>query len=256
MKTLFDLSGKVALVTGASSGIGRSIAQALGQHGAKVIIASNDRSGCEKTLTDFQNKNIEATAIYVDVIKKESIDGLVEKSLTLFGKIDVLVSCVGIGPAASFMETESDLYAKVMQTNLQSAIYLTKKILPQMVRQKEGSIMYLASIAAVRGNKNIGLYGISKAGLVQLAKNLAVEYGPDNVRVNAISPGLIDTSFSSGLMEQSEFMEKRLQMTPLRRVGRPEEIAGVAVLLASEAGAFITGQNIIVDGGTTISDGN
>jgi NAD(P)-dependent dehydrogenase (short-subunit alcohol dehydrogenase family) len=125
-----------------------------------------------------------------------------------------------------------------------------------MQAQKDGVLIYLASIAGVRGNKNLGLYGISKAGLIQLVKNLAVEYGPDNIRTNAISPGLINTPFSQGLMNNREFMQKRLSQTPLRKVGEVEEIAGVAVLLASKAGGFITRQNIIVDGGTTISDGN
>jgi len=154
------------------------------------------------------------------------------------------------------MDIDSNLYNTVMGINLQSAIYLTKQVVPNMQAQKEGVIIYLASIASVRGNKNIGLYGISKAGLVQLAKNLAVEYGPDNIRVNAISPGLIDTPFAASLTENEAFMKKRLALTPLRRVGTADEVAGVAVMLASKAGGFITGQNIIVDGGTTISDGN
>ena len=143
-----------------------------------------------------------------------------------------------------------------MALNLQSAIYLTKLVIPQMQQRMDGSIIYLASIAGIRGNKSIGLYGISKAGLIQLARNLAVEFGPNNIRVNSISPGMIDTPFSQGLMSNDDFMKKRLALTPLRRVGTVEEIAGVAVMLASKAGGFITGQNIIVDGGTTISDGN
>jgi NAD(P)-dependent dehydrogenase (short-subunit alcohol dehydrogenase family) len=125
-----------------------------------------------------------------------------------------------------------------------------------MIAQKDGALIYLASIASVRGNKNLGLYGISKAGLAQLARNLAVEFGPQNIRANVISPGMINTPFSESLITNKEFMEKRMTLTPLRRVGTVEEIAGVAVMLASKAGGFITGQNIIVDGGTTISDGN
>ena len=143
-----------------------------------------------------------------------------------------------------------------MALNLQSAVYLTKLIIPQMMGNKDGAIIYLASIAGVRGNKNIGMYGISKAGLIQLARNLAVEFGAYNIRVNTISPGMIDTPFSQVLMSNKGFMEKRLALTPLRRVGDVSEIAGVAVMLASKAGGFITGQNIIVDGGTVISDGN
>ncbi len=256
MITLFDLKNKTALVTGASSGMGRAIAQELGRNGASLVIASNNAQENTKTAEEFRAEGISCEPFFLDVNQKESIDNLIEATYKRFDKIDILVSCVGMGPAASFMETDSALYEKVMQTNLQSAIYLTKKVLPGMEKQKSGSIIYLASIASVRGNKHIGLYGISKAGLVQLAKNLAVEYGPKNIRVNAISPGLIDTPFSNSLLDNKEFMDKRLQLTPLRRVGTPEEIAGVVVLLASKAGAFITGQNIIVDGGTTISDGN
>ncbi len=143
-----------------------------------------------------------------------------------------------------------------MLVNLQAAIYLTKLVVPTMQAQRDGAIIYLASIAGVRGNKNLGLYGVSKAALIQLARNLAVELGPDNIRVNTISPGMIDTPFSKSLMENKAFMEKRLAQTPLRKVGSVDEIAGVALMLASKAGGFITGQNIIVDGGTTISDGN
>eukprot|EP01136_Pigoraptor_vietnamica_P007823 Opistho-1_new@42392 len=143
-----------------------------------------------------------------------------------------------------------------MQINLQSTIYLSKLVIPQMQQRKEGSIIFLASIAGVRGNKSLGMYGISKAGLAQLARNLAVEFGPDNIRVNAISPGVIDTTFAKPLTSNNEVMEKRTLLTPLRRIGKVEEVAGVALLLASKAGGFITGQNIIVDGGTTISDGN
>jgi NAD(P)-dependent dehydrogenase (short-subunit alcohol dehydrogenase family) len=166
------------------------------------------------------------------------------------------VQLVGVAIAGSFLEINAESFDKTIQINLQSAIYLTKQVLPKMIKNKDGVIIYLASIASVRGNKSIGLYGISKAGLAQLARNLAVEFGPNNIRVNAISPGMIDTPFSKSLLENKEFMEKRLALTPLRRVGTTEEVAGVAVMLASKAGAFITGQNIIVDGGTTISDGN
>jgi NAD(P)-dependent dehydrogenase (short-subunit alcohol dehydrogenase family) len=181
---------------------------------------------------------------------------LYKTAIAHFGRIDILVNCVGIALPNGFLSINSQDFDKTMAINLQSAIYLTKLVIPQMQAQKDGAIIYLASIAGVRGNKNIGLYGISKAGLIQLARNLAVEFGPDNIRVNTISPGMIDTPFSQGLIENKPFMERRLSLTPLRRVGTPEEIAGVAVMLASKAGGFITGQNIVVDGGTVISDGN
>ncbi len=256
MNDLFDLKCKIALITGASSGMGKAIAEAMGAHGAKIIVSSNDKEGCHKVATEFQAKGIEAISITCDMSQKKDIDSLYKTAIAHFGRIDILVNCVGIALPNGFLAINSQDFDQTMAINLQAAIYLTKLVIPQMQAQKDGVIIYLASIAGVRGNKNIGLYGISKAGLIQLARNLAVEFGPDNIRVNTISPGMIDTPFSQGLMENKAFMERRLSLTPLRRVGTPEEIAGIAIMLASKAGAFITGQNIVVDGGTVISDGN
>ena len=255
MHDLFSLKNKTALITGSSSGMGKAIAEAMGEHGAKIIISSNNEAACKKTVEEFTEKNIDAAFIVCDVAKKEDIDNLMN-TISENNKIDILVSCVGIAIPSSTLEISENDFQKTMSINLQSAVYLSKLVIPQMVKRKDGVIIFLASIAGVRGNKSIGLYGLSKAGLVQLAKNLAVEFGPDNIRVNTISPGMIDTAFSTSLRENKIFMEKRLSLTPLRRVGTVAEIAGVAVMLASKAGGFITGQNIIVDGGTVISDGN
>lgn len=256
MKNLFDLTGKVALVTGSTSGMGKAIAEILGLHGATVIISSNDEKGCLATQIAFQNKGIKAFGIPCDVSKKEEIDALLFQSEEKAGTIDILVNCVGIAISGSFLDIDSENFEKTMQINLENAIYLTQKIIPNMQAQKDGAIIYLASLSSVRGNKNLGLYGISKAGLAQLARNLAVEFGPDNIRVNAISPGVIDTEFAMPLTKNPELIEKRISFTPLRRIGKVEEVAGMALLLASKAGAFISGQNIVIDGGTTISDGN
>lgn len=256
MKDLFDLTNKTALITGASSGMGKAIAEAMGEHGATIIISSNDENACLKVCSEFHEKGIKAYAIYCDVSDKTSIDKLYLDAIDKVKKIDILVSCVGIAMPSSFLAINASDFEKTMQINLQSAIYLSKKVIPAMQMQKDGVIIYLASIASVRGNKSIGLYGMSKAALAQLARNLAVEFGPDNIRVNAISPGMIDTPFSNGMLANQALMERRLSLTPLRRIGTPTEIAGVAVMLASKAGGFITGQNLVVDGGTTISDGN
>jgi NAD(P)-dependent dehydrogenase (short-subunit alcohol dehydrogenase family) len=256
MKDLFDLSGKVALITGSSSGMGKAIAEILGLNGATVIISSNDKETCEQVLAEFQAKNINAAAIPCDVSQKEQIDFLVSEIENRIGNIDILVNCVGIAIAGSFLEINAENFEKTMQINLQSAIYLTQKVIPKMQIKKDGAIIYLSSLSSVRGNKFLGLYGISKAGLAQLARNLAVEFGPDNIRVNAISPGVIDTDFAKPMTTNPEIMAKRVALTPLRRIGKVEEVAGMALLLASKAGGFITGQNIIIDGGTTISDGN
>lgn len=256
MNNLFDLSGKTALITGSTSGMGKAIAYAMGLHGAKIIVSSNDTAGVLETVEEFRSENIEAIGVECDMSSKDDINTLYLQTIQTFGKIDILVNCVGMAPTGSFFDINQENFEKTMGLNLQAAIYLTKLVLPQMQVQRDGAIIYLASIAGVRGNKNLGLYGVSKAGLIELARNLAVEFSPDNIRINTISPGMIHTPFSESLMKNEEFMKKRLAQTPLRRVGEVEEIAGVAVMLASRAGGFMTGQNIIVDGGTTISDGN
>ncbi|NBA76665.1 SDR family oxidoreductase [Emticicia sp. ODNR4P] len=256
MRNLFDLTGKVALVTGATSGMGKAIAEALGLHGATLMIASNDGLACQQVREEFSQKGITTWAKVCDVSDSNQVRTLVNETLQITQKIDILVSCVGIGLAGSLENSTNQDFSKMIQVNLLQALELTQLVIPSMRDNGGGSIIYLSSIASVRGNKSLGLYGITKAGLVQLARNVAVEYGPLNIRANAISPGMIDTPFAKELLSNKDFLEKRLALTPLRRVGLPEEIAGVAVMLASKAGGFITGQNIIVDGGTTISDGN
>jgi NAD(P)-dependent dehydrogenase (short-subunit alcohol dehydrogenase family) len=256
MQHLFDLHGKTALVTGASSGMGKAIAEALGTHGAQVIVSSNEIDACRDTVWAFQQKGIIAHALPCDLAKASERLTLYNQAIEVYGIIDILVSCVSVAAPGPFLDINEEVFTQTIELNLHSALHLSQLFLPGMQTQKDGVIIFLASIASVRGNKSIGLYGITKAGIVQMARNLAVEFGPDNIRVNAISPGLIDTPFSKSLLENPAFMERRLALTPLRRVGTPEEIAGLAVLLASPAGAFITGQNLIVDGGTTISDGN
>ncbi|HEX8424786.1 SDR family oxidoreductase [Hymenobacter sp.] len=254
--TLFDLSGKVALVTGASSGMGRAIAGAMGAHGATVVVSSHDAEGCAATVREMQAEGSMALAVVCDMTQPEQIRALVETTLAQLGRVDVLVSCVGMAPTGSVLAVSAADFDAAMAVNVQSAVLLTKLIVPQMAERKDGILIYLASIAGVRGNRNIGLYGLSKASLIQLARNLAVEFGPDNIRANTISPGVIETAFARPMLDSPEVMTKRLALTPLRRVGQPNEVAGVAVMLASRAGAFITGQNLIIDGGTVISDGN
>ncbi len=256
MENIFDLSGKIALVTGSTSGMGKAIAELLGTHGATIIVTSNNKKGCQQTENEFREKDINVKSFFCDFENPTEIDQLYELCCKNYGPIDILINCVGIAISGSFLEIDDNNFEKTIQVNLLNAIHLTKKIIPNMQNKKDGVIIFLASIASVRGNKSLGLYGISKAGLAQLARNLAVEFGPDNIRINAISPGLIDTEFAKPITSNKEILEKRIALTPLRRIGKVEEIAGMALLLASKAGAFITGQNIIIDGGTTISDGN
>lgn len=251
--TLFDLSGRTALVTGATQGLGLAIAQALAAHGARVIVSDRDAAACARTADALREAGHEATGLAADLAQADSIGALCSAA----GAVDVLVCNAGIqGPAGPIAAATDADWQQVMDINLRAAVHLTSRLVPGMAARGEGSVVLMASIASLRGNGAIGLYGVSKAALAQLARNLAVEWGPQGVRVNAVSPGMIRTPLAASLMTDQAFMARRLQATPLRRVGEPHEIAGVVVMLASRAGGFITGHNLVVDGGTTISDGS
>lgn len=254
---LFDLSGRVALVTGATRGIGRAVAEAFAQHGAAVVISSNERDACESIAAELRGAGCNVVGIPCDVASRDELERLVSQTLEAFSKIDILVCNAGVaphmGPIASASDADWDV---TMTVNLRSVLWLTGLVIPGMAERRDGSVIIISSIAGVRGNKAIGLYGLSKAASAELARNLAVEWGPSNIRANAISPGLIRTEFARPLLDDASVMERRLALTPLRRAGTPQEIAGVAVMLAAAAGAFVTGQNIIVDGGTVIGDGS
>jgi len=254
---LFSLTGQVVLVTGAGSGLGLAIAQACATQGATVVLAGLDGIACAQAADALRAAGHDAIGLPCDVSRRAEVQRLVDDVLQLRGRIDTLVCNAGVqGPAGPLGHaTEAD-WDRVMTVNLRSVLWLTGRVIPGMAERGGGSVILMASIAGLRGNKAIGLYGLSKAGLAQLARNLAVEWGPQGVRVNAISPGLIATPFSQAMRDDEALMQRRLALTPLRRVGQPHEVAGVAVMLASAAGAFITGHNLVVDGGTTIGDGN
>ncbi len=252
---LFDLTGQVALISGAAGGLGQAIARAFAQHGADVVLA--DRNDCESVADDCRALGRRAHCVNVDLSDAAQVQALCDSALAAFGRVDILVCNAGLqGPAGPLGDVTSTDWNAVFGVNLLSAHSLTSRLVPAMAERGAGSVIMMASIAALRGNKAIGLYGMSKAALSQLARNLAIEWGPNGVRVNAIAPGLIRTPFSTGLMANDAFMQRRIGLTPLRRVGEPDEIAGVAVMLASRAGAFITGQTMVVDGGTLIGDGS
>jgi len=256
-RSLFDLTGKVALVTGATRGIGLAIAEEFASAGASVVISSNEADNCESVAARMRRDGHAVTGIPCDVVYRRELEDLVHASLDLHGHIDILVCNAGIAPHVGPIASASDVdWDSTMTVNLRSVLWLTSLVIPGMAERRDGSVIIVSSIAGVRGNRALGLYGISKAGSAQLARNLAVEWGPSNVRVNAISPGVVDTQFASPMLNDAGIMERRLALTPLRRVGQPREISGGALLLASAAGAFMTGQNVVVDGGTTIGDGN
>jgi len=253
---LFDLHGKVALITGSTRGIGLSIAEELAIAGAQVVISSNERARCEEVAAEFRRSGRDAVGIPCDVSSNADLQELVSQAIHMYGRIDVLVCNAGIAPHMGPIATASDDdWESTLAVNLRSLLWLTSLVIPGMAERRDGAVIVISSIAGLRGNKSIGIYGISKAAGAQLVRNLAVEWGPCNIRVNAISPGVIRTDFAQPLLSNSQFMARRIALTPLRRVGEPLEVAALAVLLASRGGAFITGQNLVVDGGTLIGDG-
>jgi len=248
----FDLSGKCAIVTGSTRGIGRAIAEAFVEAGARVVISSESE---EDTARDADA--LGQPGIACDVTGDAALARLVDGTLAELGGIDLLVCNAGItGKPGPFASIDMDDYDRVMALNLRSQVVLTGLALPHIAARGGGSVILMASISALRGNGAINAYALSKAGVAQLARNLAVEWGPRNVRVNAIAPGFIRTELSAPLLADEAFMTRRMQMTPLRRPGEVEEVAGAALFLAAPAGGFVTGQTLVVDGGTVITDGS
>jgi NAD(P)-dependent dehydrogenase (short-subunit alcohol dehydrogenase family) len=253
--SLFDLSGKVAIVTGSSRGIGRAIAERLAEHGAKVVVSSRKAEACKEVADAINKKHGKDRAVVIpaNISSKDDLRNLVEETDRKFGKIDVLVCNAAsnpyFGPLAGIQD---DQFRKILDNNILSNHWLAQLVSPQMIKRREGSIIIVSSIGGLRGSPVLGAYCISKAADLQLARNLAVEYGPHNVRVNCIAPGLIKTDFARALWEDKARLAAREEQTPLRRIGEPDEIAGAAVFLASAAGSFVTGQNIVIDGGVTI----
>ncbi len=258
MHPLFDFSETVAIVTGGTSGIGLASATLLAELGAKIVVTCENPQAGNEAEEKFASRGFDASVQPCDVRNRQELQELVDTTLNKYGRLDTLVCAAGVVPHTGPSISSTDAHwSETMTINLQSAMWLSGLAIPHMSKNpRGGSVVFIASIAAVRGNKNIGLYGISKAGLLQLARNLAVEFGQKNVRANTVSPGLIETNFAKSMMANQVLMAKRMGLTPLRRVGQANEVAGVVAMLAAPAGAFITGQNIIVDGGTVITDGS
>ena len=251
---MFDLKDKVAVVTGASRGIGKAIAIQLSEAGAKVIISSRKYDECEKVANEIKSKGFKAEVIPCHVGRKDEISNLVKETINKYNRIDILVSNAGTNPAYGPLETLNDnAFDKVLDVNLKSSIWLVNEASPYLKKNKSSSIIIMSSISALIGTKDIGAYGISKAAEVSLVKNLAVELGPHGIRVNAIAPGLIKTEFSRALWSNQNKLKKQNENTPLQRIGYPEDISGIVHFLASDASSFITGQLIVADGGETIT---
>jgi NAD(P)-dependent dehydrogenase (short-subunit alcohol dehydrogenase family) len=254
--SLFDLTGKVAIVTGSTRGIGRAIAERLAEAGARVVISSRKQAACDTVAADINRRFGEPTAMSVaaSISSKEQLQALVQQTVTQFGRIDILVCNAASNPYFGPMSAISDeQFHKVLENNIISSNWLVSMTVPELARQGGGSIIIVSSVGGLRGVRSIGAYNISKAADMQLARNLAVELGDRNIRVNCIAPGLIRTDFARALWENPETVARHNAMTPLARIGEPDEIAGCAVFLAARAGSFITGQTIVVDGGPTVT---
>jgi len=252
-KSLFDLSGKVALVTGSTRGIGKSIAEQMARAGARVVVSSRKAEACDQVRAEFEKQGFEVLAQPCNVSRKEELQALVDGTLKRWGRIDIAVSNAAsnpyYGPLAAIPD---DAFDKIFNNNVKSVLWLAAMTLPGMAERGGGSFISVGSIGGIIANTVIGAYGMSKAADHMLVKNLAAEWGPKNVRVNAIAPGLIKTDFARALWEDPKRRAEREAATPLRRLGEPRDIGGIAVFLASDAAAFITGQCIVADGGVTI----
>ena len=249
----FDLAGKVAVVTGSSRGIGRSIAETMAQMGARVVVSSRKAEACEPVAAGIRERGGEAAVVACNISRKSEVEALVSQSEATFGPIEILVCNAAVNPIYGPMSDLTDeAFDKIMGSNVRSTLWLCNLVIPGMAARGGGSVIIVSSIAGLRGTEMIGGYGISKAADLALARNYAVEWGPRNVRVNCIAPGLVKTDFARALWENPQRLEMTNRYTPLRRIGEPHEIGGIAAFLASPAASYITGQVIVADGGVTI----
>lgn len=252
MANLFDLSGKTAIITGSSRGIGKAIAHRMAEHGANVVVSSRKADACEAAAAEI-NETIgrkAAIAVPANIAAKDALQNLVDETNRAFGQIDICVCNAASNPYFGPMGGISDdQFTKILQNNIISNHWLINMCAPQMRARKDGAVIIISSIGGLKGSPVIGAYDISKAADMQLARNLACEFGPDNVRVNTIAPGLVRTDFAKALWENPAILKASTERSALRRIGQPDEIAGMAVFLASKAGGFTTGQTFVIDGG-------
>ncbi len=254
--SLFDLSGKVAVVTGSSRGIGRAIAIRMAEQGARVVISSRKLDACQAVVAEIEAAHGpgRAVAVAASISVKDELKRLVEQAEAQLGAIDILVCNAASNPYYGPMAgIDDDKFRKILDNNILSNHWLIQLTAPSMIARKGGSIIIVSSIGGLKGSPVIGAYNVSKAADMQLARNYAVEYGEHNVRVNCIAPGLIRTDFARALWENPDLLKAANATTPMRRIGEPDEIAGAAIFLASAAGSYVTGQTLVVDGGTTIA---
>jgi len=254
---LFGLDGKVAVITGSSKGIGLAIASAMASAGARMVISSRKAEACEAAAAAICADGGEALAIPCNVSRVDELRALVDRTLDAWGRIDVLVCNAAVNPYFGPMaEVDETAYDKIMDTNVKNNLWLCNMVIPQMARRQDGAVIIVSSIGGLKGHARLGIYGLSKAADMQLARNLAVEWGASNVRVNCLAPGIVKTDMARTLWEDPKTHDRAVASYPLGRLGEPADIAGAAVFLASRAGAWMTGQTLVIDGGMTIAAGS
>jgi NAD(P)-dependent dehydrogenase (short-subunit alcohol dehydrogenase family) len=250
---LFDLDGKVALITGSTRGIGLAIARRFAEHGARVVISSRKTEACEAARAAIAGAGGDAIAVPANIGYKDQLRALVDATLAAYGGIDILVCNAAVNPYFGPLEKiPDDAFDKIMTTNVRSNLWLCNMAMPEIAKRGGGSVIILSSIAGLMGTRLLGAYALSKAADSQLARNLAVEWGRRNVRVNCIAPAIVRTDFAKALYENEAIYQAALKQYPLGRLGEVDDISGAAVFLAGKAGAFLTGQTLVIDGGTTI----
>ena len=254
--SLFNLKNKSILITGSSRGIGKSIANHCAIHGANVIISSRKMNACENTANEINNSIGKEVAfpISANISDDKQLELLVKNTMDKLGKIDVLICNAATNPfMGSMIDMPMEKFDKVMNNNIKSNQLLCNLVLPDMVSRKDGCIIIISSIGGLKGSPMLGAYNLSKAADIMMVKNIAAEFGRHNIRANSIAPGLIKTDFAKALWENPDILKSVLTNTPMQRIGEPDEVAGVAVMLASKAGEYINGETIVVDGGTTVT---
>lgn len=253
--TLFNLEGKTAIITGASRGIGEAIARQMADHGANVVVSSRKAAACDEVTNSINEKHPgKALTVECNIGAKDQLLNLSDTAKAHFGQVDILVCNAAVNPYfGPSLDCPDDAFDKIMANNVKSNHWLSNMVLPGMIERKDGAIIIISSIGGIKGSAMLGTYGISKAADFQLARNIAVEHGSKNIRANTIAPGLIKTYFAQALWDNPDILRESTATTPMRRIGMPDEIAGAAVFLASEAGAFMTGQQMVIDGGQTIA---
>ena len=250
----FSLEGKTAIVTGGSKGIGRAIALSMARAGANVVITSRKAEACDEAVEAIKAGGGSAVAVPCNISHLDALPDLVAGAEDAFGQIDILIGNAAANPHYGPSTTiEEPAFDKIIDTNVKANLWLAKLVLPKMAQRRNGAIIFVSSIGGRRGNDDIGTYGVSKAAVEALARNLAVGWGPHNIRVNCIAPGLVKTDFARALWDDPDKLKRAEAAYPLRRIGDPEDIGGIATFLASDAARFITGQTIVADGGITIS---